>query len=297
MKKTIFCIFTAITLCALTAISCRAADQSAERKALNTDFDNSLSTAPERPEYDKIADNLRTTLQLDEKQERKLRAILRDSNRRYESLLASYNSANQRLQRERDEMMRLRGDIKTRLDSIPDVVNSLLELDQKEDYKKMLEEAKGAKEPIVAVSTATALVSPAPAPVRKAKKSALKKKKTGKKRAATHPAAAATPPVEAPPATQAAPDINIAPSEAAAKTGDVSGSPDTSDNAPSAASAPSPDEDSPSAGNDDSGDNGDNDNIANISQDDANDNSGADENTPDDNGGGTDDSGDNGADS
>ncbi len=193
MKKINFLFFAVSAFLVLGAPACRAAaDQPTERGTLDRDFDNRVSSAPDRLEYDKIADNLRTTLQLDDKQERKLRAILRDHNRRFDSLFSSYTDANLRLQREREELMRLRSEIKSRLDSISDVVYSQLELDQKEDYKKMLQEAKGVKQPIVAVSTATAKAvaakAAAPAAKSKTKKRIVKKKKAAKKAVAAAPA-------------------------------------------------------------------------------------------------------------
>ena len=193
MKKINFLFFAVSAFLVLATPACRAAAAPpTERGTLDQDFDNRVSSAPDRLEYDKIADNLRATLQLDDKQERKLRAILRDHNRRFDTLFSSYTDANLRLQREREELMRLRSEIKSRLDSISDVVYSQLELDQKEDYKKMLQEAKGIKQPIVAVSTATAKAvsakAAAPATKSTAKKRIVKKKKAAKKAVAAAPA-------------------------------------------------------------------------------------------------------------
>lgn len=118
-----------------------------ERAQLEREYDNSIQSAPERPDYDKISVELKTALSLTDEQARNIYVVLNRHGRELDSMCAEYGEASLRLKKERDAMAGLRRKIKETIEKIPEVIASRLEIDQREDYRVYMLEQKGVSLP------------------------------------------------------------------------------------------------------------------------------------------------------
>ena len=116
-----------------------------ERAALDREFDNSVRPAVEKPLYDKIYEDLTAKLRLTDKQQRRLRDLIRGQSLRFDSVAAKYDGASLILKKRREELSSLRDSIKSVLDGVPRVVSEKLDSDQRPIYARMLSEEKSYK--------------------------------------------------------------------------------------------------------------------------------------------------------